>query len=185
MSEEDTTPEATAASDDVDATQPEAEAPRPEDELVACRAQVEEYLRQWQRAQADFINYKRRVQQEQEQLQGFANAELMRQVLPALDDFERAIAAMPAFAGSEQELWAQGVVSIVRKLQESLARAGLQAIDSVGQEFNPNEHEAVLNVAAPAAMDGQVTAEVRKGYKLHDRVLRAAQVVVGKAEEAS
>lgn len=153
------------------------------DEIAQARAVAEEYLRGWQRTQADFLNYKRRVQQEGEELERQGNAELLRQVLPALDDFDRALAALPAAERADHAAWSAGVVSIVRKLEDVLSKQGLKAIEAVGSEFDPTEHEAVLNVPVPPEQDGVVTAEVRKGYKLHERVLRPAQVVVGKAPE--
>ncbi len=171
--EEDGQPDGQAA----ESATPESAA-QPGDELAQARAQAEENLRGWQRTQADFVNYKRRMQQEREQLEQFAGAEVVRQILPVLDDFERAVANLPE--SGPEAAWSQGVVAIVRKLEETLTKQGLQPIAAVGKEFDPSEHEAVLNVPVPAEQDGKVTAEVRRGYKLHDRVLRPAQVVVGK-----
>lgn len=167
--------------------EPEGEAVEGEaqaqDELAAARALADEYLRGWQRAQADFANYKRRAQQEREELERQGNAELLLQILPALDDFDRALAALPGDERGDSAAWSAGIVNIVRKLEDALDKQGLKRIEAVGREFDPTEHEAVLNVPVPSEQDGIVTAEVRKGYRFHDRVLRPAQVVVGKAPE--
>lgn len=156
------------------------------DELAEARAQAEEYLRHLQRVQADFINYKRRVDQERAEQQRFAAADLMKQILPVLDDLDRAEAARPEADGSPAiASWADGVVRIVRKLETILAGQGLTRIEALGKDFDPTEHEAIMRQPGPPEMAGKVVAEAQRGYRLHDRVLRPAMVVVGAVMEPS
>lgn len=160
-------------------TQPPASA---EELLAQARAQADDYLRSWQRTQADFVNYRRRVDQERAELEQLAGSETIRAILPVLDDFERALAALPA-NGANEDSWASGIVQIVRKFQSTLAQQGLTPIEALGKDFDPAEHEAVLQIDAGPEQAGKVVAEARRGYRLRGRVLRPAQVVVGKHSE--
>lgn len=132
----------------------------------------------WQRAQADFINYKRRTEQENEDVRKFANSTLILNILPVLDDFERALATVPEEL-AEQD-WTNGIRLILRKLSSFLETQGVSVIESVGQPFDPNFHEAVMQAKGK---DGIVVEEAQKGYKLHNRVLRPSKVIVGNGEE--
>ena len=152
-----------------------------EDELAAARAQAEEYLRNWKRAQADLVNYRRRMEQERAEREQFAGAEVMLHLLPVLDDLERAIAALPQ--GEDTVGWASGVVAIARKLRQTLTQQGLEPIQTIGQDFNPAEHEAVMQAPSTEEKAGTVVDEFRRGYRLRGRVLRPAQVVVGRGSE--
>jgi molecular chaperone GrpE len=138
----------------------------------------EGYLANWQRAQADLINYKRRSEQEKEEISKFANASLMLNLLSVLDDFERAFASIPPHLA--QITWVDGIRLIDRKLQASLELQGLSRIKALGEPFDPNIHEATMH---GKGKEGMVVEELQKGYKLHDRVLRPAMVVVGNGEE--
>jgi len=147
-------------------------------QLTEERAKAESYLANWQRAQADFINYKRRTEQERGETAKFANAMLILGLLPVLDDFERAFESVSSkLAGLT---WVDGIRLIYRKLQAVLQAQGLAEIEAVGQDFDPILHEAVLY--GPGE-EGKVIEELQKGYKLHDRVIRPALVKVGKGEE--
>ena len=146
--------------------------------LAAEKTKAEGHLANWQRAQADFINYKRRVEQEREEISKFANAVLILNLLPILDDFERAFSSVPPRQAKLS--WLDGVRLIERKLHASLESQGLSEIKAVGEPFDPHLHEAVRQGRGP---EGIVIEEVRKGYKLHDRVIRPAMVVVGNGEE--
>jgi molecular chaperone GrpE len=145
--------------------------------LLEEKAKAEGYLANWQRAQADFMNYKRRTEQETEELRRFANATLMLSLVPILDDLERAFAAIPPRLAKLS--WVDGIRLIWRKLQASLEAQGLSQIKAIGQPFDPNQHEAVRQ---DKGKEGIVVAEVQKGYQLHDRVIRPAMVVVGNGE---
>ncbi len=155
----------------------EAEAEPLEDQLEKARAEAQRYLANWQRAEADFSNYKRRMEQERHEAHRMASAALIINVLPVLDDLERALASLDIrLAGLT---WFDGIRLIYRKLLLVLENAGVRQIEAEGQPFDPRFHEAVMHGEGP---EGKVVAEVQRGYKLHDRVLRPAMVVVGKGE---
>ena len=146
--------------------------------LAEEKAKAEGYLANWQRAQADFINYKRRSEQEKEEISKFANASLMLNLLPILDDLERAFTSIPSHLA--RLTWADGIRLIERKLQASLEVQGLSPIKALGETFDPKFHEAAMH---GKGKEGIVIEELQKGYKLHDRVIRPAMVVVGNGEE--
>ena len=138
----------------------------------------EEYLANWQRAQADFINYKRRMEQERGEFNKFANAALILSLLPVLDDLERAFDSIPPRLAKLE--WVDGIRLIERKLRSSLEAQGLTQIKALGEPFDPRIHEAVRQ---DKGQEGMVTEEIQKGYMLGDRVLRPTIVVVGNGEE--
>ena len=146
-----------------------------EEQLARAREDAQKYLGNWQRAEADFQNYKKRVEQERDENRRFASAALVMNTLPILDDLERALMSVDAHLAGLT--WLDGVRLIYRKLQLILENAGVSAIEVEGQQFDPRYHEAVMHADGP---EGRVLAEVQRGYKLHDRVLRPAMVVVGK-----
>jgi len=138
-----------------------------------------EYLAAWQRAQADFINYKRRTEAERQEFNSFANATLVRAILPALDDLELALDHIPQeYAGTD---WVQGVRLVERKFKTVLEGQGVKPILALGMQFDPNFHEALRQETGE---EGLVIGELQKGYMLHDKLLRPARVVVGKGPEA-
>ncbi|KPK47764.1 MAG: hypothetical protein AMJ77_02120 [Dehalococcoidia bacterium SM23_28_2] len=163
----------------------QAEAAAEPETLEAAKALLQEekekaqrLLANWQRAEADFVNYKRRVKQERDEARRLANAALIINILPVLDDLERALASLNIqLAGLT---WFDGVRLIYRKLQLVLENAGVSQIEAEGQPFDPRFHEAVMYGEGE---EGKVVAEVQRGYKLGDRVLRPAMVVVGKGKE--
>jgi molecular chaperone GrpE len=142
--------------------------------LAQEKKKTEDYLASWQRAQADFINYKRRNEQERQDFNRFANAELLRSLLPILDDLDRALASVPARTGKHS--WLEGVRLVDRKLRASLEAQGLTPIKALGEPFDPNFHEAVRQ---DKGKEGIVIEEFQKGYMMHDKLLRPARVVVG------
>ncbi|MCH7522549.1 MAG: nucleotide exchange factor GrpE, partial [Chloroflexi bacterium] len=151
-----------------------------EEQLAKAKEDAQKYLGNWQRAEADFQNYQRRVEQERSESRRFASAALIINVLPILDDLERALGSLDArLAGLT---WFEGIVLIHRKLLALLDNAGVTPIQTEGQQFDPSIHEAVTHADGE---DGKVLTEVQRGYKLHDRVLRPAMVVVGKGKEAT
>jgi len=147
--------------------------------LAEERDKAEANLAGWQRAQADFMNYKRRSEQEKSKICKFANADLLCCVLPVLDDLERAFAHLPE--EMEDTEWADGIKLIARKLRSNLEAQGLSPIEAVGKPFDPNFHEAMRQ---DKGEEGIVIEEVERGYILHDRVIRPSKVVVGNGEEA-
>jgi molecular chaperone GrpE len=153
------------------------EAPDLAQALSAEKQKAEEYLASWQRAQADFINYKRRNEQERLEFNKFANANLLLGLLPVLDDLERAIDAIPPeYADSD---WVEGVRLVERKFKTSLEGQGVRPILALGMAFDPNFHEAIRQDKGP---EGMVVQEFQKGYTLNDKLLRPSRVVVGKGE---
>ena len=147
-------------------------------ELAAARKQSDEYLAGLQRERAEFTNFRRRTTEEREQWLGLASESLIRKMLAIADDFDRAIEAMPAELAENP--WAQGVAAIDRKLRQLLESEGVSPLESVGKPFDPREHEAISNVPDTGRPVGEVVAELQRGYKLRDRVLRPALVGVAK-----
>jgi molecular chaperone GrpE len=145
--------------------------------LAEEKEKAEKYLANWQRAQADFINYKRRSEQEKTEATRFANSVLMLSLLPVIDDLERALNSVPPELAEPG--WLEGVRLIERKMKATLEAQGLSPIEALGKPFDPNFHEAVRQGKGEA---GIVIEEVQKGYKFHDRVIRPSRVVVGNGE---
>jgi molecular chaperone GrpE len=144
-------------------------------EVEVAREQAEDHLRSWQRAAADFSNFKRRVDDERQTVAQFANAMLIGRLLGVLDDFDRALENVPEDA---HEGWVDGVRLVERKLRGVLESEGVTPIEAVGQPFDPNVHEAVVHEETADHPDNQVIGELQRGYRLHDRVLRPALVRV-------
>ena len=151
-------------------------------ELKEARAKEAEYLDGWQRARAELANARKRFQREQQQAYANAQADILIRLLPAVDDFERAMETLPDnLLGLT---WIEGVMLIQRKLALLLEQAGVSAIDAVGQEFNPFSHEAVTHEPSGDIPEGQVISELQKGYRMGDRVLRPSMVRVSSGEPA-
>ena len=146
-------------------------------QLEEEKARAERCLANWQRAEADLANFKRRAEQERAELIKFANASLIEKILPVLDDFERAIGAVPQ--DQQTTGWVEGIKLIDRKLRNVLEQEGVVPIEALGKEFDPYVHEAVLREEGEGDVD-VVVEEIQKGYKLHDRVIRPTMVKVGK-----
>jgi molecular chaperone GrpE len=151
---------------------------RLEAELVAARQEAGENLAGWQRATADFQNFKRRTEQEREQLLGLANESLLRKVLSVVDDFDRAVEAMPRELRAVS--WVEGIAAIDRKLRVLLESEGVTPIEAAGRPFDPREHEALTHEETTQAPDETVIGEIQRGYRIRDRVLRPSLVSVAK-----
>ncbi|MEE8174273.1 MAG: nucleotide exchange factor GrpE [Dehalococcoidia bacterium] len=181
-----TSEEAPSAAEGQGGIEAEQVAPEPDDvaslrkALAEEKARAESHLANWQRAQADFINLRRRHEQERDEVTRFANATLLLSLLPVVDDLERALASVsPKLAGMT---WVDGIRLIYRKLQATLETQGLSEIKAVGEPFDPHIHEATMYGEGE---EGIVVEELQKGYKLHDRVIRPTMVVVGKGREGT
>jgi len=146
--------------------------------LAEEKEKAEANLAGWQRAQADFINYKRRSEQEKEEIGKFANCALILSILPVLDDLERAFNSIPPRLTRLD--WVNGIRLIERKLRTGLEAQGLSPIKALGEPFDPHLHEAMRS---GNGKEGIVIEELLKGYKLHDKVFRPARVVVGNGGE--
>jgi molecular chaperone GrpE len=152
-------------------------------ELEGVRAQAADYLEGWQRARAEFANYKKRVEVEREQLRRTGTEALLLKLLPVVDDFERAFQALPE--ESTEPVWVDGFRMILRKLQAILESEDVTPIEAAGQPFDPLWHEAVLQEETEEHPDGYVTEEMQRGYRLGDRVLRPSMVKVASNTNAS
>jgi len=142
------------------------------------KEKAEKYLANWQRAEADLVNYKRRTDQEKSEMAASNTAGIMLNLLPVIDDFERAFEAIPEEARNES--WVEGMRLIERKLMSYLESIGLCKMKSLGQLFDPNLHEAVCHIEGD---EGKIVEEFRTGYMLKDRLLRAPMVAVGKKND--
>jgi molecular chaperone GrpE len=153
------------------------------DPLAELRQQLEdsqqeagENLAGWQRAQAEFINYKKRIEREQTQLFENASARVITRFLAVLDDLDRALQNAPE--NGEAAEWAAGIDLIYRKLVTTLESEGVTAMETLGAEFDPNLHEAIAQEESADHESGQIIEEIQKGYLIGERVLRAALVRV-------
>ena len=142
-----------------------------------ARGTADEYLVALQRERAEFQNFKRRTTEERMRDLGLAGEDLIRKVLAVADDFDRAIEARPASIADDP--WFEGIAAIDRKLRQLLESEGVTTIDAMpGRPFDPREHEAIANVPDTGRTDGEIVEEVRRGYRLRDRVIRPALVAV-------
>jgi len=153
-------------------------------ELQAATAKAEEYLAALQRERAEFANYRRRTTEERQAMLGLAGEDLIRKVLVLADDFDRAIEARPEAIAADP--WVDGVVAIDRKLRALLESEGVTQIEaSPGTPFDPREHEAIVTVPGTGRPEGEIVEELRRGYRLRDRVVRPALVAVAAAPDAA
>jgi molecular chaperone GrpE len=149
-------------------------------EAGAARTQAEEYLAALQRERAEFLNFKRRTAEERQRDLGLAAEDLIRKVLAVADDFDRAIEQRPDAIATDP--WFEGVSAIDRKLRALLESEGVTTIDAdPGTRFDPREHDAIANVPGTGRPEGEIVEQVRRGYRLRDRVLRPALVAVAGA----
>ncbi len=142
---------------------------------VELRSLIADHETRLQTLQADFANYRRRVERDREGHTRLANEDLIGKLLPVLDDFERAMRSAP-----EESEWVKGMAMVERALKTTLGEAGLARIEAEGREFDPEEHEAVSFEEGGEAEDGMVESVIRQGYRLHGKLLRPAQVSVGR-----
>jgi len=153
-------------------------------ELDESKRQADEYLVALQRERAEFLNFKRRTAEERERDLGLAGEDLIRKVLAVADDFDRAIDARPESIA--EDAWFEGVAAIDRKLRALLESEGVSAIPAEpGTTFDPREHDAIANVPGTGRPEGEIVEQVRRGYRLRDRVLRPALVAVAGGGDGS
>ncbi|HEY6170454.1 MAG TPA: nucleotide exchange factor GrpE [Verrucomicrobiae bacterium] len=156
----------------------------PAEELEELKAQAAKADEHWQRVlrtAAEFDNFKKRAARERDDAIKFASQSLLGRLVPVLDNFEMALAAATsAPGGGNAESLKTGVNMILGQFKSVLTEAGLEEIDATGQAFNPTLHEAVSEQETADVPEGQVVQQLRKGYKLRERLLRPASVVVAK-----
>lgn len=147
-------------------------------ELERLRQEMAELHERYLRAQADFDNFRKRTRQEKEEFAKYASAKLIENLLPVLDNFERAIAS--AQQSKDVDALLKGIEMISRQLDQVLAQEGLQRMETIGKPFDPNFHQAVGQVETDEYEEGVVVEELQKGYQFKDKVLRPAMVKVSK-----
>jgi molecular chaperone GrpE len=155
-------------------------------QLQAQAAKADEYREQLLRTAADLDNYKKRAAREKQEASKYANESLLKKLIPVLDNFDMAFAAVSSAQGetassANTDSLQQGVSMIQQQLRQALAEAGLEEINAAGQPFDPNYHEAVSQQESAEVPEGHVVQQLRKGFKLRERLLRPASVVVAKA----
>lgn len=148
------------------------------EELSKAQAKANEYLEGWQRSAADFSNYKRRIEREQAQNQQLVTANVIKRFLEIFDDLERALKNRPQ--NPEFDQWVEGIELVYRKFLSYLETEGIQPIETEGQFFDPNLHEAISQEDHPELESGRIIGVVQQGYRLGDRVLRPARVRVAR-----
>lgn len=157
---------------------PAAELESLKQKLSDAEARAAEYLDGWQRAQAEFINFRRRLERDRQAEYVAMKAEIIKKFLPVLDDLERALQHPPQ--AEDLQAWVQGVELILRKMQGILQAEGVERIEAEGQMFDPNVHEAIAHEAVDGQESGRVIAVVQQGYRLGERVIRPALVRVAR-----
>jgi molecular chaperone GrpE len=179
--EQDTSKQAGGAPDETSngaANQPTSEANDLAQQLAQAQAQAAEYLDSWRRANAELSNARKRMQREQAEFATTASARVLEKLLPVLDDFERAFNALPA--GQAEAEWATGFRMIQRKLEGIVESEGATPIPTEGQKFDPALHHAISHEEKEGYAEGDIIAEVGRGYRMGDRVLRPSYVRVAK-----
>jgi molecular chaperone GrpE len=162
-----------------EATAPAEAADMPE--LTALRDDFEKFRDLYLRSQADLDNYRKRAARETEDARRYANSSLLERLLPILDNFELGLDAARQGGGNETIL--QGLGMVQKQLQDFLKESGVETIDAVGTPFDPNFHEAIGQEASAEVGADVVLRQLRRGYKLRDRLLRPATVIVSKGNE--
>jgi molecular chaperone GrpE len=156
--------------------------PTPEEieDLRARAAKADESWDRLLRTTADFENFKKRAAREKIEAANHASAALLQKLLPVLDNFEMALAAAQTAQGDKLASFQSGVVMILQQLKNVLTETGLEEIDATGKPFDPNFHEAISEMESAEVAEGNVLQQLRKGYKLKERLLRPATVIVAK-----
>jgi len=144
--------------------------------LEESQAQAAEYLDGWQRARAEFANYKKRVERERERIYQDTAGEIVKRYLPVLDDLELALKNRPT--EGEGASWAEGIELIYRKMLSILEAEGITQMQAEGEQFDPNLHEAIVRTKSEQHESDQIIEVLQPGYLIGDRVLRPARVVI-------
>lgn len=158
-------------------TEPKA----PADPMAELQAEMERWRDLAYRSQAELDNFRKRVAREQQETRSFANADLLRSLIPIMDNFAMGLDA--ARAESEKSIVFMGMSMVHKQIEDFLRDMGVQEIESLGNAFDPNQHEAMSQEPSADTAEGTVVRVLRRGYKLKDRLLRAASVVVSSGPE--
>ena len=147
-------------------------------ELSDLQRERDDFKDRWMRKSAEFDNYRKRIERERREQADQAIVDLLQDVLPVVDDFDR---ALTSDAGEGSAAYRKGVELIHGKLHDLLRRYGVTPIEALGTDFDPNIHQAVMHEVSPEHREGEVIGELQKGYMIKDRLLRPAMVKVAKA----
>ena len=148
------------------------------DAVAELQRERDDFQDRWLRKSAEFDNYRKRVERERREQSEQAVTDLLEEVLLVVDDFDR---ALTVDAGEDSAAYQKGVELIHVKLNDILRKRGVRAIESLGADFDPNLHQAVIHESSPDHREGEVIGELRRGYLIGDRLLRPAMVKVAKA----
>ena len=154
------------------------------EELKEKAAKADEHWQRLLRTSADFDNFKKRAAREKQDAIKFANEGLLQKLIPVLDNFDMALSAAQAAPSDASESLQTGISMIYQQLKNAASEAGLEEVDAAGKVFDPNLHEAVSQKESADTPEGSVLQQLRKGYKLRERLLRPASVVVAKKPAA-
>jgi molecular chaperone GrpE len=153
-------------------------------ELKERAAKADEHWDRLLRTTADFDNFRKRATREKQDAIKFANESLLQKLVPVLDTFDMALTAAQNGQSDAVKSLQTGISMVYQQFRSTLADAGLEEVDAMGKAFDPNLHEAVSQQETAAVPEGQVVQQLRKGYKLRERLLRPATVIVAKAPAA-
>ncbi len=176
MSTEETQPPVEEEAVDETALPPEPERETEPDPLAEAEARAQEYLDLAQRKQAEFENFRKRMSAQAAQAEARGVGRIARELLPALDHLELALAAAEQHAESAE--WVKGIRAVQDEFKTALGRAGIEAFAPLGEAFDPNQHEAMAQAPVDGAASGTVTEVYQAGYRLGETILRPARVVV-------
>jgi len=154
----------------------EEEPPTLDEQLASAIAEAEDYKDRWMRSQAEFANARKRMEKQRLELFSTATADVMRKLLPILDDYERAMENTPE--AIHEDSWLEGIQLVQRKLMGVLENYNVTPIEAVGEPFDPNVHEAISQEDSDEYDSGVVCKELQTGYKIGDRVIRPSLVIV-------
>jgi len=180
-------PETTQQLPPEDVANPEASAPAEEaaplDPIIALTQEVDRWKDLAYRSQAELDNFRKRSAREAQETRAYANADLLRALFPIIDNFDMGLEA--ARVESEKSMIFMGMSMVNRQIQDFLRDSGVQEIEAQGKAFDPNVHEAVAQEANAEVAEGTVIRVTRRGYKLKDRMLRPASVIVSSGPAAA
>lgn len=165
-------------SDAIEAVDAASITPDQFEELKALAAKADENWERLVRTTADFDNFKKRVAREKTEAIQFANSSLLEKLLPVMDSFEMALSALQNSKDEKSSSLQAGIMMVQSQLKNILAESGLEEINAMGKPFDPTQHEAVSQQETADVPEGQVVQQMRKGYKLRERLLRPASVIV-------
>jgi molecular chaperone GrpE len=170
--------ETTSASNEKSSETRSGQTEDPEDQLTQLKAELSKYKDVALRSVADLDNYRKRMAREKDDAIRYANSNFLERLIPILDNFELGLQA--AKTGGSQSAVQDGMIMVFKQLQDFLASCGVETIDATGQHFDPNVHEAIAQEQNAEIAEGFVVRQLRKGYRLKDRLIRPANVVVSK-----